>query len=59
MLEYMKSNNIDIPLIFLSSHTDPEFEAKGLRLGAAEYIKKTANKKIMLETIKKVIHSKD
>jgi len=58
MLEYMKSNNIDIPLIFLSSHTDPEFEAKGLRLGAAEYIKKTANKKIMLETIEKVIHSK-
>ncbi len=55
MLEYMKCNNINIPLIFLSSHTDPEFEAKGLRLGAAEYIKKTASKKIMLACIEKIL----
>ncbi len=56
MLEYLKSNNIDIPLIFLSSHTDPEYEAKGLRLGAAEYIKKTANKKVILTSIEKILH---
>jgi CheY-like chemotaxis protein len=59
MLEYMKSNNINVPLIFLSSHTDPEFEAKGLRLGAAEYIKKTANKKIMLATIERILQLKN
>jgi predicted GH43/DUF377 family glycosyl hydrolase/CheY-like chemotaxis protein len=59
MLEYMKSNNIDVPLIFLSSHTDPEFEAKGRRLGAAEYLKKTANKKDMLATIERILQLKN
>jgi len=51
MLEYMKNNNIDIPVVFLSSHTGPEYEAKGLKLGASAYIKKPIDPKLLLPSI--------
>jgi len=56
MLEYMKNNNIDIPVIFLTGHTGSEYEAKGLSMGASEYIKKPVNPKLLLLRIEKVLN---
>jgi len=55
MLEYMKNNNIEIPVIFLSGHTGTEYEDKGLRMGAAEYIKKPIDPKLLLLRIDKIL----
>jgi predicted GH43/DUF377 family glycosyl hydrolase/CheY-like chemotaxis protein len=57
MLKYLRDNNIDIPVIFISSHTGPEYEAKGLQMGAAEYIKKPIDPKLLLIRIEKVLKS--
>lgn len=48
MLEYIKENDIDIPVIFLTGHTSPEDEARGLRLGAADYIRKPIDRNLLL-----------
>jgi len=56
MLEYMKNNNINIPVIFLSGHTGPEYEAKGLRLGATEYIRKPVDRTLLLLRIEKILN---
>jgi CheY-like chemotaxis protein len=55
MLEYMTKNKIDIPVIFLSSHTGPEYEARGLRMGATEYIKKPVDRELLLLRIAKAL----
>ena len=55
MLEYMKGHNINIPLIFLSGHTSSEHEEKGLKMGAAEYIKKPVDPKLLLLRIAKIL----
>lgn len=57
MLEYMKNNNINIPVVFLSGHTGIEYEEKGLKMGAAEFIKKPINPKLLLLSIKKILKS--
>ena len=56
MLEYMKNNNINIPVIFLSGHTGAEYEEKGLKMGASEYIKKPVNPKLLLLRIHKILN---
>ncbi len=55
MLEYINSNKIDIPVIFLSGHTGAEYEAKGLSMGASEYIRKPVNPTTLLLGIEKVL----
>ena len=55
MLEYLKKNNIDIPVILISSHTGTEFEEKGLKMGASEYIKKPVEPASLLLTIEKIL----
>jgi len=55
MLEYMKGHNINIPLIFLSGHTSSEHEEKGLKMGAAEYIKMPVDPKLLLLRIAKIL----
>lgn len=40
LLDFMRTKNIDIPVVFLSGHTSEEDEIKGLKLGAAEYLRK-------------------
>jgi predicted GH43/DUF377 family glycosyl hydrolase/CheY-like chemotaxis protein len=57
MLEYLRKNNIDIPVIFISSHTGAEYEAKGLQMGASEYIKKPVDPKLLLIRIEKVLNN--
>jgi len=54
MLEYIKENSIEIPVIFLSGHTSPEDEAKGLRLGAADYIRKPIERNLLLARLNKL-----
>lgn len=55
MLEYLKENNINIPVIFLSGHTSPEDEAKGLRLGAADFIKKPIDRNLLLIRLQRLL----
>ena len=55
MLEYMKGHDINIPLIFLSGHTSSEHEEKGLKMGAAEYIKKPVDPKLLILRIAKIL----
>ena len=55
MLEYMKGHDINIPLIFLSGHTSSDHEEKGLKMGAAEYIKKPVDPKLLLLRIAKIL----
>ena len=55
MLEYMKNHNINIPVVFLSGHTGAEYEAKGLKMGAAEYIKRPIDPKLLLIRIDKIL----
>ncbi|MFZ4545808.1 MAG: response regulator [Bacteroidales bacterium] len=55
MLEYMKEHDINIPLIFLSGHTSSDHEEKGLKMGAAEYIKKPVDPKLLLLRIAKIL----
>jgi predicted GH43/DUF377 family glycosyl hydrolase len=55
MLEYMKNNRIEIPVVFLSGHTGIEYEEKGLKMGAAEYIRKPVDPKLLLLRIDKIL----
>lgn len=55
MLEYIREHEIDIPVIFLSGHTSPEDEAKGLRLGAADYIRKPVERNLLLARLAKLL----
>lgn len=56
MLEFIKENNINIPVIFLSGHTSPEDEAHGLRLGAIDYIKKPIDRNLLLARLAKMFN---
>jgi predicted GH43/DUF377 family glycosyl hydrolase/CheY-like chemotaxis protein len=55
LLDYIKQNNINIPVVFISSFTSEEDEIKGLKLGAADYIKKPVDRDIMLLRISKIL----
>ncbi len=48
LLEYINENNIKIPVVFLSGFTSKEDEAKGLKMGAIEYIKKPVDRDVLL-----------
>ncbi|MFA9389069.1 MAG: response regulator [Prolixibacteraceae bacterium] len=58
MLEYMNNNAIEIPLIFLSDLSDSANKAKGMRMGAAEYIQKPIDKNLLLLLVDKVLKSR-
>jgi CheY-like chemotaxis protein len=55
LIEIMKQKNINTPLVFLTSRTDPEDEIKGLELGASDYLKKPIQKDILLMRISKFL----
>ena len=52
-LEKMKEREktAHIPVIFLTSHIDPESEIKGLNLGAVDYITKPFSRELLLKRI--------
>ncbi len=56
LLEFVKENKIDIPVVFLSGHTSPEDEARGLRLGAADYIRKPIDRSLLLLRLQKILN---
>lgn len=54
--EYEDANNIpEIPVIFLTAGEDKELEAKGLRLGALDFVKKPFEPDVLVHRIKNVI----
>ena len=55
LLEYMNQNHITIPVAFMTSYTSEKEEAKGLKMGAVEYIKKPIDKEILLLRLEKVL----
>jgi predicted GH43/DUF377 family glycosyl hydrolase/ActR/RegA family two-component response regulator len=59
LLEYLKENDIQIPLIFLSGYSSPEDEAKGLSLGAADYIRKPIDRNLLLLRLDKIIKKRN
>lgn len=42
----------DVPIIFVTSHTDHDFEVKGLELGAVDFIAKPVNEALVLARVK-------
>ena len=53
-LELLKADakKTDVPVIFLTVMNDPDMEARGLRLGAVDFLKKPLSKSSLLERIK-------
>ena len=42
----------EIPIIFVTSHSTPDFEVKGLEIGAVDFIAKPINKTLLLARVK-------
>lgn len=55
LLEYMNQNKIDIPVAFMTSHTNKNDEIKGLKMGAVDYIKKDVDTDILLLKLEKIL----
>ncbi len=55
LLQIMKQQKIDIPLIFLTSRHEEECEEKGLNMGAADYIVKPIRFPVLRLRIKKIL----
>ncbi len=51
-----RQNKPSIPIIFLTGEEDNETERRGLRLGAADYIRKPFNKDTLISRIRKTIN---
>ncbi len=62
ILEYIKSKNIDTPVIFISAYTDIESIKKAFKLGASDYLKKPfelAELELRMENILAKFHKED
>ena len=55
LLDYINQNNIDIPVVFMTGFTSEEDEVKGLKMGAADYIRKPIDREILLLRIAKIL----
>lgn len=55
LLNYMKENGINIPLVFITGQISEEDERKGLIKGAAEYIRKPVDRDLLLMRIGKLL----
>jgi predicted GH43/DUF377 family glycosyl hydrolase len=55
LIEKMKQESINTPVIFLTGNESEEGEIKGLELGAVEYIKKPISRDILLLRINKLV----
>jgi predicted GH43/DUF377 family glycosyl hydrolase len=54
LLEFMQSKDIKIPVVFLSGNTSQEDEIKGLKLGAAEYLRKPVQPDLLKLRLKNI-----
>lgn len=59
--EHMKSNHAlrDIPIIFVTSHSETEFEALGLDSGASDYLAKPVNEIALVARVKAQLRAKE
>lgn len=59
--EHMKSNHAlrDIPIIFVTSHSETEFEALGLNSGASDYLAKPVNEVALVARVKAQLRAKE
>jgi len=57
LLEYMNSKNIKIPVVFISGHVSENDEMEGLRLGAAEYLRKPVRPDILKLRLKNLFQN--
>ena len=57
-LELLKADKPDIPVIFLTVMNDSKMEARGLQLGAVDFLYKPLSKSTLLERIKPHITNK-
>ena len=55
LLEFLKSKNIKIPVVFLSGHTSEEDEIKGLKLGATDYLRKPVQEELLKLRVKNIL----
>jgi type IV pilus assembly protein PilB len=55
LLQVMASQGIKVPVIFLTGSGLPEDEARGLSLGAVDYIRKPARRDVLLARVARVL----
>ena len=55
LLEIMNQRSIDTPIVFLTGLSGAEMEVRGLRLGAADYVRKPINREVLLARVKNVL----
>jgi type IV pilus assembly protein PilB len=55
LLQVMASQNIQVPVIFLTGSGLPEDEARGLALGAVDYIHKPARRDVLLARVARAL----
>jgi DNA-binding response OmpR family regulator len=55
LLQVMGSQDIEVPVIFLTGSGLPEDEARGLSLGAVDYIRKPARRDVLLARVARVL----
>jgi predicted GH43/DUF377 family glycosyl hydrolase len=58
LLEFLSSEKLKIPVVFLTSTISKAKETNGLKLGAVEYIKKPIKNETLLERINDLLHNK-
>lgn len=56
LLDFIEKHNIKIPVVFLSGYTSEAEKAKGLSLGAVDYINKPINPNKLLATVSKILN---
>jgi CheY-like chemotaxis protein len=55
LVTVMADKGIDVPVIFLTGSDTPEDEARGLTLGAVDYIRKPARQDVLLARVGRVL----
>ena len=56
LLDFIKKHKITIPVIFLSGYTSESEKAKGLSMGAVDYISKPVDSKQLLATVSQILN---
>lgn len=59
LMEVMKQNDIQTPVIVLTAYQDAEHEVRALDLGAADFIRKPIRKEILMRRIDRVLGEGD
>ena len=55
LLELMVQKNIQTPVIFLTSHEDEALEVQGLKLGAADFLRKPLTNDVLNARVERIL----